>query len=311
MEDEKRAQTAAAGQADNPASDANAEAGNVSQQQAAEAEQDEKAKLAAEIETMRAENRELNDKVLRLMAEMENLRRRTDRDKAEFSKYAISEFARELLSVADNMRRAIDAVPEDAAATDPALRSLVEGIEVTERELLKVFEKYHVKRFDPQGEPFNPHLHDAMTKMDVPNVAADTIVQVVHAGYMIGDRVLRPAAVIVAKGGTDSPGNGGSGNENRIPPGAMKVPEEVQAVEEQAEAAASAGRNEARAASGRDFQVERRRQMGGGPAAGPVDDRVSQMRRQRAQGAGEPPRAPSSGGKPSTLHKPVINSGND
>ena len=134
------------------------------------------------------------------MAEMENLRRRTERDKSEFAKYAISEFARDVVGVGDNIRRAIEAVPKESVCADPALRSLIEGIEVTERELLKVLEKFQVKRFDPLGEPFNPHLHDAMTKIDVPNVPADTVVQVIHAGYMIDERVLRPAAVIVAKG---------------------------------------------------------------------------------------------------------------
>ena len=100
---------------------------------------------------------------------------------------------------------------------------------MTERELLKVLEKFQVKRFDPLGEPFNPHLHDAMTKIDIPNVPADTVVQVIHAGYMIDERVLRPAAVIVAKGSTraDPPASSGqqAGGEP-VPPGAMKVPDD-------------------------------------------------------------------------------------
>lgn len=311
MEDDKLAQAARAEQSAQTSSNGNGEA----QVKQFAAEVDEKAQLAAEVEKLRNEKRELEDKTLRLVAEMENLRRRTERDKAEFSKYAISEFARELLSVGDNIRRAIESVQSEDS-DNPALRSLLEGIEVTERELIKAFEKHQVKRFDPQGEPFNPHLHDAMTRIDVPNVAADTVVQVVQAGYMIGERVLRPAAVIVAKGGS------GVENQtqkkepeapNKLPPGATKVPEEVQAEQELGVEAETvppqpANRTEGRAASGREFQVERKRSTAG---PGGPDERVNQMRRQqRPQGSHEVPRSQPAG-KPSALHKPVINSGNE
>lgn len=153
------------------------------------------------LEALQAENAELKDKVLRAMAEMENMRRRTEREKAEFQKYAISEFARHILVIGDNVRRAIDAVPKEAVASDPALRTLLEGVEVTERELLKVLERHNIKRFDPRGERFDPHRHEAMMKAEMPNVPPDTVIQVLHAGYMIGERVLRPAAVIIAQGG--------------------------------------------------------------------------------------------------------------
>lgn len=155
---------------------------------------------ANELERLRAENSDLRDKILRSMAELENFRRRAEREKADLSKYAISDFARDAVSIGDNLRRAIESVPRDAAGQDPNLKSLIDGVEVTERELFKVFERHGVKRFDPLGEKFDPHVHEAMVKVDVPNAAADTIVQVLHAGYMIGERVLRPAAVIVAKG---------------------------------------------------------------------------------------------------------------
>ncbi len=270
------------------------------------------AKLNAELDALRSENTELKDKSLRLMAEMENLRRRTERDKSEFSKYAVSEFARDVVSVSDNIRRAIEAVPKDAVENDPALSVLIEGIQVTERELLKALEKYQVKRFDPKGEPFNPHMHDAMTRIDIPNVPADTIVQVIHAGFMIGERVLRPAAVIVAKGGeaTDRSQEPGSGHEKApIPPGAMKVPEDVASsspapdLEPRSESRAGGGN-----ALGRDFQTERRR-----PSTG-SDERAAQFRRPRSavgdQSYSElrPQQNAQGGTKPSALHKPVIGS---
>ena len=305
MEEEKRVDTAEAAETAEAASD-----GTIAAQESASAEADEKAQLTAELEALRNENRELNDKALRLVAEMENLRRRTERDKAEFSKYAISDFARELLTVGDNIRRAIESVDSEKASSDPALRSLIEGVEVTERELIKAFEKQQIKRFDPLGEPFNPHLHDAMTRIDAPNVAADTVVQVIHAGYMIAERVLRPAAVMVAKGGSGSEvkSNENSAEEpSPLPLGATKVPEEVQAVEESAAVAPTGKRAETRTAAGREFQVERRRSTAG---IGGNDDRIAQIRRQRPQGDAQ--RTQQHGaGKPSALHKPVINSGKD
>lgn len=154
------------------------------------------------ISELKAENADLRDKLLRNMAEMENFRRRADREKSDVAKYAVSEFARDVVSIGDNLRRAIEAVQKEAVEQDPALKSLLEGVEVTERELIKVFERHGITRFDPIGEKFDPHVHEAMIKVDVPNVAANIVVQVLQAGYKIADRVLRPAAVIVAKGGT-------------------------------------------------------------------------------------------------------------
>jgi molecular chaperone GrpE len=154
------------------------------------------------IAGLKAENSDLRDKLLRTIAEMENFRRRAEREKSDVTKYAISEFARDAVSIGDNLRRAIEAVPKDAVEKDPALKTLLEGVEVTEREFIKVFDKHGVKRFEPLGEKFDPHVHEAMVKMDVPNVPAETVVQVLQAGYKINDRILRPAAVIVAKGGS-------------------------------------------------------------------------------------------------------------
>lgn len=158
--------------------------------------------LVSLMETLKAENAELKDRVLRTMAEMENVRRRTERDKSEMAKYAVSDFARDVLVIGDNLRRAIEAVPKKAAGGDPALATLLEGVEVTERELFKVLERQGIKRFDPKGEKFDPHVHNAMMRIETHDTAPDTVFQVIHAGYMIGERVLRPADVIVAKAAT-------------------------------------------------------------------------------------------------------------
>jgi len=166
-----------------------------------EAEQASKAILQA-VADLKAENADLRDKHLRIVAEMENFRRRAERDKAEGVKYAASEFGRDMISIADNLRRAIEAVSKDVVEQNPAVKTLLEGVEATERELFKTFERHGITRFDPLGEKFDPHNHEAVVKVDVPNVPADVIVQVLQAGYKIADRILRPATVILAKGGT-------------------------------------------------------------------------------------------------------------
>jgi molecular chaperone GrpE len=281
--------------------------------------------LMAEYQALRANVDEMNDRNLRLVAEMENLRRRTERDKSEFAKYAISEFARDVLTVGDNMRRAIDSAPRDAMGTPPALSSLIDGLEMTERELIKVLERYQVKRFDPLGEPFNPHLHEAMTKVDVPNVPADTVIQTIHAGYMIGDRVLRPAAVIVAKGGgvVEQPKSGGEGES--VPPGAMRVPNEA-AQSSSSFRQGAGGESEFLARTGRMPADESWRPNPNERQEARPEERVAPMRRQQRQGGGNAGGGQYSGrqqapnqqnqqnnqnpnNRPSTLHKPVIGGG--
>ncbi|GAB4233261.1 MAG: hypothetical protein Kow0032_16420 [Methyloligellaceae bacterium] len=160
---------------------------------------------AGELEALRAENAELKDKVLRLAADMENLRRRTEREKADTAKYAVSNFARDVLTIGDNLRRAIEHVPADAAEKDPALKSFLEGVEVTERELLNMLERHGITRINPKGERFDPNHHQAMFEVQNPDVAEGTVTEVVQAGYMIAGRVLRPAMVGVAKGGPKQP----------------------------------------------------------------------------------------------------------
>jgi len=154
------------------------------------------------VEALTKEAAEAKDRMLRTLAEMENLRKRTAREVSDARTYGISGFARDVLDIADNLQRALDAVPAEArAAADPGLKSLIEGVELTERSLHNALEKHGVKRFDPAGEKFDPNIHQAMYEVPDPSVPAGTIAQVIQAGYMIGERVLRPALVGVAKGG--------------------------------------------------------------------------------------------------------------
>jgi len=154
------------------------------------------------VAALAKENEAMKDRVLRTLAEMENLRKRTEREVDYAKSYAITNFARDVLGVADNMRRAFEAIgPELRASEDPGVKSLVDGVDLTERELLKVLEKHGVRRFEPKGEKFDPNVHQAMFEVPDPSTPAGTVVQVIQAGYMLGDRVLRPALVGVAKGG--------------------------------------------------------------------------------------------------------------
>jgi len=141
------------------------------------------------------------DKLLRSLADMENLRRRTDREVADARTYGVSSLARDMVGVADNMRRALQAAGDAGIVVEGPAKALLEGIELTERELLKVLEKHGVKKFDPQGAKFDPNLHQAMYEVPDANVPSGSVVPVVQSGYMIGERVLRPAMVGVSKGG--------------------------------------------------------------------------------------------------------------
>jgi molecular chaperone GrpE len=143
---------------------------------------------------------DFKDKLLRSLAEMENLRRRTEREVADARAYGIASFARDILGVADNMRRALEAGGTELRASgDPHVVALLDGVELTERELLKALEKSGVTRIEPLGEKFDPHRHQAMYEVADPSAAPGTVAQVVQAGYLIGERVLRPALVAVVK----------------------------------------------------------------------------------------------------------------
>jgi molecular chaperone GrpE len=142
------------------------------------------------------------DRLLRTLAEMENLRKRTEREVADARAYGISAFARDILTVADNMHRAMTALDDELRANaDASVKALLDGVELTERELLNVLEKHGVKRIDPLGQKFDPNRHQAMYEVADASVPAGTVVQVVQSGYLIGERVLRPALVAVSKGG--------------------------------------------------------------------------------------------------------------
>lgn len=166
---------------------------------AAPATEEQIAELVAKLT---AESTDLKDRLLRTLAEMENLRRRTEREVADARTYGASNFARDVLAVADNIQRALDSFgPELRVGADDSVKALVDGIELTERELLKALEKNGVKRFDPKGEKFDPNFHQAMFEAPDPSVPSGFVSQVVQPGFKIGERVLRPALVGVSKGG--------------------------------------------------------------------------------------------------------------
>ena len=162
-------------------------------------------KLGADLDALLVENAEMRDRLLRTLADMENLRRRTEREKADTARYAITNFARDVLTVGDNLKRTVDHVPAEAAAQDPALKTFLEGVELTERELLNVLERHGVTRIEPLGQRFDPNCHQAMYEVQNADVPEGTVVDVMQSGYAIGDRCLRPALVAVAKGGAKQP----------------------------------------------------------------------------------------------------------
>jgi molecular chaperone GrpE len=158
---------------------------------------------------------ELKDRLLRTLAEMENLRKRTEREVIDARLYGVASFARDILGVADNMRRALDTVsPEMRASAEAGVQALIDGVELTERELIKALEKNGVRQFSPRGEKFDPNVHQAMFEVPNPSVPAGSVVEVVQPGYMIGERVLRPAMVGVSKGGPKSAPSSRPVNDN-------------------------------------------------------------------------------------------------
>ncbi len=166
----------------------------------------------AEFETLKAENAALKDQALRAMAEAENARRRAQKDREDASKFAINSFARDLLPVADNLRRALDSVSQEIAGLDPKVQSLLDGVEATERELLRGLERHGVKKIEAIGKTFDPNLHEVMFEMPAGGQPAGTVMQVVENGYTLQGRILRPARVGVAadEGQGSAPSAGGS-----------------------------------------------------------------------------------------------------
>ena len=154
------------------------------------------------VAVLEAQVAELRDKFLRAVAEAENVRKRAERDVADERVYGVTGFARDILVVADNLARTLDAVGAEArASAEGPLKALLEGVELTDRELQKALAKNGIRRIDPQGEKFDPHFHQAVFEVPDANVPAGMVAQVIQPGYAIGNRVLRPAMVGVSKGG--------------------------------------------------------------------------------------------------------------
>ena len=157
--------------------------------------------VAAEVEQLQAEKADLQDKLLRALAEAQNVRRRAQQDVERERKFGIERFAKDILSVADNLGRALSVLPDDTEAIDPALRNVIVGVQATERELQSVLERHGIKRVESLGRPFNAEFHQAMMEIEDPTVPAGTVVQELAPGYLIAGRLLRAAMVAVSKGG--------------------------------------------------------------------------------------------------------------
>ncbi len=156
----------------------------------------------AAMSALQAEVASLKDRILRTMAEMENLRRRTDREVTDAKAYGVSSFAREMVTVADNLQRAQASLPADAKGeASTAVKSFIEGVELTERDLLSRLARFGVKPIETIGQRFDPNRHEALFEMPDESVPSGTVVQQVETGYVIGERVLRPAKVGVSRGG--------------------------------------------------------------------------------------------------------------
>jgi molecular chaperone GrpE len=171
-----------------------AEPGNTGQT-AAEADNDIEALIAEAVAAALAEQQ---DSVLRAQAEVQNMRRRCEADVEKAHKFALEKFSAELLTVIDNLERALDAVPDSAGESVNALR---EGVELTLKGFLETCEKFNIRQLNPEGEPFDPQMHQAMSMVPNPDVEPNTVVAVVQKGYLLNDRVIRPAMVMVSKAG--------------------------------------------------------------------------------------------------------------
>jgi molecular chaperone GrpE len=160
------------------------------------------ASAADPLDALRSENAELRDRLLRLAAELENYRKRTEREISDTRSYAIAGFARDMLTATDSLSRALMVLPKDARETaDERTKSLIDGMELTEREMQRLLRKHGITPIEAEGQKFDPHKHQAMFEVPDPSKPEGTVVQVMQQGYAIGDRVLRPAMVGVAKGG--------------------------------------------------------------------------------------------------------------
>jgi len=182
--------------------------------------------LEEQIRQAEVEAADLKDRLLRALAESENVRRRAERERSDAMKYGVTQFARDLLDVADNLRRAIDSVPESQLRDDVA-RNLLAGVAATERALLGVFERHGIRRIDPKGERFDHNFHQAIFEAENTGKSAGTVIEVLQPGYLLHDRLLRPAMVGVAKGEPKPDGGGGPGDRpdggDRPDPAAFRI----------------------------------------------------------------------------------------
>jgi molecular chaperone GrpE len=183
------------------AAPAEGKARQTSEEAACEEAIEQLAETSVEVERLEAEKANLTDRLLRLAAEMDNLRRRTERDITDARKYSVARFAGDMLVVGDNLKRALDAVPAERRESDEAIKALIEGVEVTRREMDRLLEKNGITRIAALGERFDPHLHQAVFEVPSDDVPARIVVEVMQDGYQIGDRVLRAAMVGVSKNG--------------------------------------------------------------------------------------------------------------
>jgi molecular chaperone GrpE len=184
---------------------------------APEAAAQENAAASDPVAELTAQVADLKDQLLRALAETENLRRRSQREREDAVRYATAPFAKDMVEVADNLSRALEAVPPDAVEADEHLKTLMTGVRMTEKALQTVFEKHHIRRIDPMGQRMDPHAHEALFEVPDPSQPAGTVVQVIRAGYRLHDRLLRAAQVGVAKGGPagGSPLGGANGEDTQ------------------------------------------------------------------------------------------------
>lgn len=204
MSEEKQAAQQAAEENARSQQTQDAQAAQDAQQQSADTANEP----ADELEQLRQENAELKDKYLRALADLEQLRRRLLQEKQEAVKYAAADFARDMLTVCDNLSRAIEAVPEERKGEHELLDTLLTGVDMTLKDMLATFERHNIRKIPAHGEKFDPNVHEAMFEVETPDAESGTVVQVIQEGYIHHDRVLRPARVGVSKGSAKN-GEGG------------------------------------------------------------------------------------------------------
>lgn len=243
---------------------------------------------ASEAGSLEERVHELEERLKRSVAEQENLRKRMEREKADVAKYAVSNFAREVLGIADNIQRAIEAVPREAAEKDSALKTFLDGIEVTERELHKAMERQGIAKLDPEGEKFDPNFHQAMFEIPTRDMPSGMVAQVVQPGYLLEDRVLRPAMVGVSKAAPAA----SAANDSAPQP---------------AEAAPAQGANDDAPANERQAGETKAAEDPAGPAGDTNEAKAGDAASEsETAGSGSEKSAPQSRGA-SRLNEPVIN----